>query len=328
MSESARDLPAETGDTPDPLAFSWRFLAPRYWGTWLLLGFLRLLMFAPRRSVMHLGAWVGDQFRKRNAKRRRIAEVNLDLCFPGLSQTGREQLLVEHFRAYGRGILDMGLMMWGSEKRLRNLVDLEGFEAHRRLAAEERVLVITWHLTTMEVTGAVMALVGPSISMMKPIGNPLLNRVITRGRRHRADISMLTRDEGMRPMIRGLRSGRQGYLVPDEDFGGGQAEVVFVPFFDIPRAQVTTPSRIARAAGARVSVCASRLDPVTGRYHCTISPPLEGVTGEDPSADTQVICQAMEELVRQAPEQYLWTFRWFRSRPDGGESPYDPVPPG
>ena len=311
----------------DSMGFQWAFLGPGYWGTWLLLALLWLLMFAPRRMVMSLGAWIGDQFRRRNEKRRRIVEVNLELCFPEMAEADRAQLLVEHFRAYGRGVLDMGLMLWGSEKRLRRLMDLEGYEAHCQLVARERVLLIAWHLTTMEVTSAMLSLSGPAVSMMKPIGNPLLTWVVYRGRKHRADIELVTRDAGFRPLIRGIRSGRQAYLFPDEDFGDAAPEVVFAPFFGVQRALITTPSRIARAARARVSVCASRLDASTGRYHCTVTPPLEGVNGDDPEADVRAICSAMEDLIRRAPEQYLWTFRWFRTRPDGGESPYDPVVP-
>jgi lauroyl/myristoyl acyltransferase len=276
---------------------------------------------------MALGGWLGDQFRTRNQKRRRIVEVNLSLCFPELTAAERERLMVEHFRAYGCGVLDMGLMLWGSEKRLRKLIDLEGYEEHCRLVASERVLLIAWHLTTMEITSAILSVTGPAVSMMKPISNPLLTWLVARGRRHRADIVVVTRDAGFRPLIRGIRSGRQGYLFPDEDFGESGPEVVFVPFFGVQRALITSPSRIARAARARVSVCASQLDRTTGRYRCTVTPPLEGVTGEDVEADLRAISAAMEGLIQRAPEQYLWTFRWFRTRPDGGESPYDPVAP-
>ena len=100
--------------------FQWQFLLPKFWLTWLLLLFLWLLMFAPRTWVMGLGGWVGDQFRKRNRKRRRIVEVNLELCFPDWTNEEREALCEKHFRAYGRGLVDMGLSFWGSEKRLKS----------------------------------------------------------------------------------------------------------------------------------------------------------------------------------------------------------------
>lgn len=310
----------------DEADFHWSFLGPRYWPTWVLLALLRLMSLAPRRWVMALGGLAGDGFRRYNRKRRRIVEVNLEMCFPALSPGEREAMLVEHFRAHGRGVLDMGLSLWGSERRLRRLVDMEGFDDHRRRVADGPVLAITWHLTTMELTGVLMTLAGPSVSMMKPLGNPLLTWIVARGRGHLSDLELVFRDAGMRPLMRGLRSGRQCILLPDEDFGNRGAEVVFVPFFGVPRAMVTTPGRIARATGASVVVCATRLDPASGRYRCEFSPPLAGVTGDDPEKDAAAICEAMEELIRQAPAQYLWTFRWFQSRPDSGESPYDPVP--
>lgn len=313
---------AEPDRTRDPAEFHRSFLGPRYWGTWLLLGALRILGHLPRRWVMGLGALVGDLFRHGNKKRRLIAAVNLALCFPELSAAERQRLLKAHFRAHGRGIVDMGVTLWCSRRRLLELVDLEGFEKHRERVASGKVLAVTWHLTTLEITGLLMTLAGPSVSMMKPLDNALLTWAVARGRCRLSDLDLIVRDAGMRPLLKGLQDGRQCILVPDEDFGGRGAEVAYVPFFGVSRAMVTTPGRIARASGATVTVCATRLDPGTGRYVCTFGPPLDGVRGDDPQADAAAICEAMESLIRRAPEQYLWTFRWFQSRPDGGDSPY------
>ncbi|WP_066959936.1 lysophospholipid acyltransferase family protein [Microbulbifer sp. Q7] len=310
-----------------PVKFQLSFLAPRFWGTWLLLGLLRLMMVLPRRWVMFLGARAGDYFRRSNRKRRRIAEVNFELCFPELTAEERNRLLVEHFHTHGRCMMDMGLALWGSEKRLKKLVQLEGFEEQRKLVAEKNVLAITWHLTTMELCGLLMTMAGSSVSMMKLLKNPLLNWVIARGRGHMSDLDLVPREAGIRPLIKGLKSGRQCILLPDEDFGFRGGDVVYVPFFGVPRAMLTTPGRIAKATGAVITVCATRLDPATGKYYGTFTPPLTEVKGDDPVADAKAICSAMESLIRQAPEQYLWTFRWFHSRPDGDESPYDPVFP-
>ena len=309
-----------------PAKFELSFLAPRFWGTWLLLGFLRLMTVLPRSWVMFLGARFGDIFRCSNEKRRRIAEVNFELCFPEMSPEQRQALLVDHFRAYGRSLLDLGLTLWGSEKKLKKLVELEGFEEQQKLVAEKSVLAITWHQTTLELTGLLMTTAGPTVSMMKSLKNPLLTWVVARGRGHLSDLMLMNREAGIRPLIKGLKSGRQCILLPDEDFGFRGGDVVYVPFFGVPRAMVTTPGRIAKATGAAVTLCTSRLDPTTGKYICTFTPPLTEVKGEDPVADAKAICSAMETMIRKAPEQYLWTFRWFCSRPDGSESPYDPVP--
>lgn len=309
------------------LEFQWRYLGPKFWSTWILLGLLWLVMFLPRRWVMALGAWIGDQFRKRNKKRRRIAEINIALCFPELDPQQQQQLCIDHFRCYGRGLVDMGLSLWGSESRLRKLVSLEGFESHRKLVQTKNVLVVTWHLTTLEISANVLTLAGDSVSMMKPLSSPLLTWQIARGRRHlhAGDPILVTRSTGLRPLLRGLRDGRQCILLPDEDLGDQEAGYVFVPFFGVPRVNLTTPGRLAKSAGAAVVTCATRLNPETGKYVFTISPPLENIDGKDVESDAIAISQAMEQLIGQAPEQYMWTFRWFRTRPDGSDSPYDPV---
>ena len=285
-------------------------------------------MYLPRRWVMNLGAWVGDQFRKRNHKRRRIAEINIALCFPELSETEREDLCIEHFRCHGRGLVDMGLSLWGSERRLRKLVALEGFNTHKQLVDTQSVLVVTWHLTTLEVSANVLTLAGDSVSMMKPLSNPLLTWQLARGRRHlhAGEPILVTREAGLRPLLRGLRDGRQCILLPDEDLGGQQTDQVFVPFFGVPRANLTIPGRLAKSANAAVVTCATRLIPETGKYVFTISPPLEELDGKDVVKDATTISRSMEALIKKAPEQYMWTFRWFQTRPDGEESPYDPVP--
>ena len=164
--------------------------------------------------------------------------------------------------------------------------------------------------------------------MMKPLNNPLLTWQLARGRRHlhAGDPILVTRDAGLRPLLRGLRGGRQCILLPDEDLGEQQSEQVFVPFFGVPRANLTTPGRLAKSANAAVVTCATRLIPETGRYVFTVSPPLQGLDGKDVTRDAAVISRSMEKLIQQAPEQYMWTFRWFRTRPDGENSPYDPVP--
>ena len=285
-------------------------------------------MFLPRRWVMNLGAWVGDQFRKRNHKRRRIAEINLALCFPELSDSERDKLCVEHFRCHGRGLVDMGLSLWGSEQRLRKLVEFEGFDTHKKLVESRSVLVVTWHLTTLEISANVLTLAGDSVSMMKPLTNALLTWQLANGRQHlhAGDPILVTRDAGLRPLLRALRDGRQCILLPDEDLGGQQSDQVFVPFFGVPRASLTIPGRLAKSADAAVVTCATRLIPETGKYIFTISPPLEDLDGKDVVRDATSISKSMESLIKQAPEQYMWTFRWFQTRPDGEPSPYDPVP--
>ncbi len=69
--------------------------------------------------------------------------------------------------------------------------------------------------------------------------------------------------------------------------------------------------------------CICRLVPETGHYVTTVAPPLENFPGDDEVKNATRLNQAMEQLIMQAPEQYLWTFRWFRTRPGAMGNPYD-----
>ncbi len=317
--------PATRKQTGTP-RFQPRFLKPRFWGTWCRLLLLRAVMHLPRRWVMAAGGLVGDRVRVRNRKRRRIAEINLGLCFPELSEQRRRQMLVEHFRQYGRGLMDMGLVLWGSTARLDRLCRLERHEWLRRTARRRPLIIVAYHLTTLDMSGSILARVHPSVTMMKRARNPLLTWQLWKGRAHldKANIKVLMRDQGLRPLVRSMKAGRVCFFIPDEDFGASK-RAVFAPFFGVQTSTLTIVGRLAKLTGALVVPSATRLDPRTGHYVMTIGDPLENFPGadpDDPVADAAALNRAMEALIRRAPEQYMWTFRWFKTRPDGRPNPY------
>ena len=302
-------------------SFRAELFKPAYWGTWLLLGFLWLVMWLPRRWIMRLGAWIGDQTRLRNSKRRHIAKTNIDLCFPELSESERVDMLTEHFRCYGRGLLDIGLIMMSRKERIEKFSEVHGIEYLTPDNPEQRVILVSYHTTTLDMCSSSMLADIELVSMMKREKNALLNWFLHRSRTRYKNAQIFMRDQSLRGILEGMKQGRLCYLIPDEDFGEGP-NTVFAPFFGQSRATLNIVSRLARATGAMVLPAICRLDSDTGRYVTTVLPALENFPGESHEADAAAMNQAMENLIRQAPEQYLWTFRWFRTLRDGS-NPYE-----
>jgi len=315
----ATDHGGEAGTGYRP-SFEPGFLHPRYWMTWVLLGIQLACVHLPRRASMAVGAGLGRLFLAINAKRRRIARINLALCFPELDDGQREQLLRAHFRVFGQTVIDLGLIWWGSEQRLARHIRIEGLDTLQRLQAEGRsAIVLTGHQLTADVGGIYASRFVPGIVMVKEIRNPVVNWFVCRGRR-RFGSRLILRRHGLRPLVRAMRNGRHCYYVADEDFGPERS--VFVPFFGMPTATIPTLSPLVRLSNAAVVPCFTRLDPRTGVYQVRFGAAERDFPGDDPVAGARRMNELIEEAVRAAPEQYMWTFRWFRTRPGGAPSPY------
>jgi lauroyl/myristoyl acyltransferase len=155
-------------------------------------------------------------------------------------------------------------------------------------------------------------------SMFKPQRSPVVNWLLNKGRM-RFGCQLVSRTQGMRPVLRGLKQGMSFYYLPDEDFGPKHS--VFTPFFGVATATLPSLGRLTETAGAVVVPCFTRL---TRRgYDVTLRPPLENFPTGDRLADAARMNAVLEEGIRLAPEQYMWTFKLFKTRPDNAPSPYD-----
>jgi lipid A biosynthesis lauroyl/palmitoleoyl acyltransferase len=300
--------------------FEWAFLHPRFWSTWTALGLLRLAVVFPLPVQHAIGRFIGSQFHRINKKRRRIAAINIALCFPELTAIQHEQLVIDHFRAYGASIFDLAMSWWASSRRLQRLTTVHGLDTYRySLEQDVNVILLTGHMLTVDLCGRYISAYNPGVSMMKPLRNPVLNWVVYRGRIQNDNI-MVYRDEGLRPMIRQLRGGRTAYIMPDEDFGSPAS--VFAPFVGIQSWTVTSLSVLARLGNAVVLPIFMRSTPGGKGYELHIEAPLQDFPSGDDAADAAQMNKALEQGVRQMPEMYAWTFKLFKTRPDGEDGFY------
>lgn len=313
-----RDFSLMTAQAETQGRFPWqRFLHPRFWHTWLGLATLRLLCLLPYRWQLALGRRLGRLAQRLLKKRAHIARTNIGLCFPQKSPAEREQLLKQHFEAIGMGIFETALSWWGSDAQLKNLVTIEGIEHLQQAKAKgEGVVLITGHFCTLELAGHMLSLHNLMGAMYRPMKNPLMDQIILRARKRRLT-PVFARDD-IRTMTRSLRKGEAVFYAYDQNYGLDHAQ--FVPFFGIPAATITTTSRFANMGHARVIPYFPKRE-ADGRYTITVHPPLEDFPSGNDEQDTLRLNRLLEQAVLEAPEQYFWIHRRFKTRPAG----YDPV---
>jgi len=292
--------------------------APRYWPSWAWLFLLRLMAALPLSWSRAVGASLGLLMMVTNEKRRKIARINLEMCFPKLSLRERERLLRRHFIVSGQSYFDLAYLAWASERRILRKTTIRGLEHYQDLRGRN-IILLAPHCVGMNFGGAVIARERAQFSMVKLQRNPVVNGLLNRGRM-RFGCFLLSRQQGLRPVIRGLKQGLAFYYLPDEDFG--QRQSVFVPFFGVPTATLTTLGRLARLTNALVVPCFTRLLPGGRGYEVILKPPLEDFPNGDRTRDAARMNEVIEEGLRHMPEQYLWTFKIFKTRPGHAPSPY------
>ncbi len=299
--------------------FEWSFLHPRYWGIWLLILVLAVCAILPRRVSRAIGAGIGNLFYKFNKKRRHIAAVNIKLCFPELTQQQRYDMLRAHYRSYGQNFVDMGVIWWLPFWRLQKMTYIRGINHYMNLLNRgENIILLTPHATGIDYAGIYTSKISPGVSMMKALKNPLLNWFVSKGR-SRFGGKMILREMGLKPMVRAIKRKIVCYYIPDEDFGPDLS--VFVPFFGVQSATLPVLGRMAKMTNAKVVPVMTKYLP--HGYEINFLKPLENFPTGDEVEDAIRMNQALEELVRLAPEQYMWTLKWFKTRPDGQPSPYN-----
>lgn len=291
------------------------YLAPRYWPTWLGLGLLRSSLLLSYPAMLRLGRLLGHLLYLAIPSRRRVVLTNLQLCFPSMDQAQREHVARESVIATATAVFEGALSWWGNESHLRQRYRIEGLEHLERAQAQGKgVLLLGGHFTTLEISGRLLSFhINALQPIYKPAKNPLFDAVMTHSRRRLFDD--LVPNSDLRGIVRRLKAGKVMWYAPDQDFGHKQT--VFAPFFGVATATLTTTARLAKLSGAPVLPYYSQRLPGNEGFLICLSPALQDFPSGDDLSDATRTNKVLEEQIREAPEQYLWVHKRFKTRPPG-----------
>ncbi len=286
-----------------------------------LLALMWLLHWLPLPVLGRIGKGTGSLLFWWMGSRRRIALRNLELCLPELTAAERHRIAREHFQGYARSVLERAILWWAPEARLRKLIRVEP-AVPTAVAAERPTIFLCPHFVCLEVAGVAITMAGPACSIYSRQRNEVFDEALRKGRlRFTPDErNLMARDAGIKPIIRAMRSGRPFLMLPDMDFG--RKESIFVPFFGVPAATLTAPARLAMATEGQVIPVVTRFLPDYQGWRVIFYPPWENYPGDDIDAATRRMNAFIEERVREAPAEYFWSHKRFKTRPEGEPSVY------
>ncbi len=292
---------------------------PRYWANWLGMALLWLVVQLPYGWQMALGRTLGRLTMRLLKRRVQIARRNLELAFPTLTPQERERLVIRNFESVGCAIFETGIAWYWPDNRVRTIMTVEGEEHVRAaVAAGQGMLLLSCHFLTLELNARMFGLLQPGIGVYRPNTNPVLEYAQVRGRT-RSNKALVDRKD-IKGMIKALRQGEALWYAPDHDYGRHAS--VFVPFFAVEQtATITGTATLARVKNCVVLPCYNLRLP-QGGYRLVIGAPLENYPTGDEQQDAVRCNQVIEAAVSQAPEQYMWLHRRFKTRPEGQASIY------
>lgn len=288
----------------------------------LLRGLFVVLAWIPLPVQYVIGDLIGSLLALFPNRHRRISLRNLALCFTDLHEYHRARLMIKSLRETARTALETPLIWRASEARMRRLIRRVEGEEHidKALAAGKGVIMASPHLGNWELMGQYLQLRAPLTALFKPTEYPAVNVLMQQGRGHLGITMVPTDAQGVRQVFTHLKRGGMVGILPDQDPGDGGG--VFAPFFGIPTMTMTLLSKLAVRSQAPVLVCyAERLSWGRG-FVIHILPCPDGIYHADPVISATALNQTIEQAVRQCPEQYQWSYKRFRSRPEGEPSRY------
>jgi KDO2-lipid IV(A) lauroyltransferase len=283
------------------------------------LAIIWLLHFLPLSVLALIGRGFGLLVYAVARDRRRVARINLRLCFPEWTEAQRRRVSRRNFQAFGRAVLERGVLWWASKERILRIVRIEGLE-HWQAVADGPVIWLAPHFVGLDMGGTRLAAEYEAASMYSRQKDPVLDRILYHGRTRFVMPRLVSRQEGLRPLVRVMREGVPFYYLPDLDFG--PRDSVFVPFFGVPAATITGLSRMARLARAAVVPVITRQLPGGRGYVLQFYPAWDNFPTDDPEADARRMNAFIEARVCETPEQYHWLHKRFKTRPPGEPAVY------
>lgn len=297
-----------------PPTFQWSFFLPKYWLAWLTMGFLYLISWLPYGVQMAIGRAVGRLLMKVMKSRKKVAERNLQLCFPEMSDEERDKLVKRNFENTGCAMLESGMAWWWPNWRVNPKVTIKGREhVDKHIAEGKGVLGLFIHALPMEMLGRAISQHWDYAGYYRPHNNALIEWVQHAGRSQGKNEMIGKQD--VKALLSALSRGKFCIYLPDHDYGKKRS--VFAPLFAVEEAATTTGTDLFASHKNAVTVptIIQRL-PGNQGYEVEFLPEFKDFPDSDPMKNAVKVNAWVEQAISTNVEQYMWVHRRFKTRPE------------
>lgn len=284
----------------------------------MAVAFVKLFAWMPLWLAHAIGAALGWLAGRIPTREHAVASANIDLCFADKDAAFRRRMLRRHYVETGKAFTEAcGIWTRPGDvylSKVRHVYGQELLDAAR--ASGEGVLLLVPHLGTWEIAGNWCTRQFPVTGMYKPGKYPEIDELMRKGRTQYLGEVVPTTPTGVRGLVKTLSNGGTLFVLPDHepDLSGGE----FAPLFGVPALTGTLTSKFVngRRPVRTLLLYARRLPYARGwdLYFREADPQLRD---PDMAVSLAALNRSVESLIRECPEQYQWTYKRFKNRPEG-----------
>ncbi len=263
---------------------------------------------------------------------KRVAMRNLQIAFPDMPVVERTQLLSGSIDNFGRYLAEISRFSRTKPGDLEELVEFrfdDEFNQKEYFDTETKngrgTILVGPHLGNWEMgVFAYSATHGPINYLARPLDNPLLEDYFANLRARFGNRSINKRNSFSKA-IDTLKEGKILGLLPDVNVMSKDG--IFVPFFGKPASTTIGVAMLAKRSKALILPMCCVWQHDKQKYLAKSGRIIEhqdtGDFRRDLAETTSKVTKAMENFIREYPDQWIWIHKRWKTRLPGEESVYD-----
>ena len=284
--------------------------------------FLRFLESVPLPALASFCEWVMLLVHFVDRKHRRIARINLGIAFPEMGDAEADRIIRACYRQMGTSAAEFVHIPKMDAAYIREHFRIEGVE-YTRESLEGRnqpAMVMTGHFGNWELLSHVYGkVIAPAAFIVRPLKSGILDRIVTE-RRECAGNTVIRKADSAKEVTKVLRKRILVGILIDQNVDRHKG--ILADFFTRKAYTTFGIARLALAMNAAIHPGFIFRDPARKFHHVLrFGPPLQIDPGaprdEEVARVTRRCNEELEKAIREAPDQWMWFHRRWKTRPVG-----------
>ncbi|WP_180163268.1 lysophospholipid acyltransferase family protein [Acinetobacter sp. YH12069] len=272
----------------------------------------KIIALLPLWLLQNLALMIAFILNLFNSSIKRITSINIQLAYPDLSETAQRQLVSQSIRSQCLTYIEF-IKCWGmppsySLSLLKNIYGENILT--EALANKKGVIVVVPHFGCWELLNAWLNLYTEPMIMYKPNKNKGINRYLLEAREKFNATLVPTDETGIRAIFKHLKQGGLTVILPDhlpKPSGG-----IYSNFFGQNTLSITLVSKLAAKIQCNVIGLSCIRQPKLRYFDVHCQTLADEISSKDLQCSVDTLNIAMQDIINQAPEQYIWSYKRFR----------------